>query len=317
MNLIDDAVDLAAYGRTSGVEAKVRKASDFGSAMYNSFEPRAAGVPDAPGFLLNDLRRRIRFRPGEVTAWSGFNGHRKSLLTSQLLLDCCVQRVPSLAMSFEMLPVETLSRMTRIAAGVATPSRDYRGAFSRWTDGRFWILDHLGRYTADETLAVCRYFAQELGGRQVVIDSMMMVCASEEHLDEQKQFVTDCVTTAQETGLHIHLVTHARKGDETKPPSKYDIRGSSAISDQVANVVMVWSDKAKKERVANKLDDEATRAKPDAIVKIEKQRNGSFEGSVALWWDEASLRFLGDRTSPIEPYLLAEPMEPEPIEEYR
>ena len=66
---------------------------------------------------------------------------------------------------------------------------------------------------------MCRYFAEELGGSHVVIDSMMMVCASEEHLDEQKQFVTDLVRLSQETGLHVHLVTHCRKpqgGDESR-----------------------------------------------------------------------------------------------------
>jgi twinkle protein len=92
-----------------------------------------------------------------------------------------------------------------------------------------------------------RYFSEELHGTQVVVDSMMMVCESEESLDEQKQFTTDLVRVAQETGLHVHLVAHCKKPlDESKPPTKYDIRGSSAISDQVQNIVMVWANKAKK-----------------------------------------------------------------------
>ena len=155
-------------------------------------------------------------------------------------------------------------------------------------------------------LAVCRYFAEELQGQHVVIDSMMMVCASEEHLDEQKQFVTDLVRVAQETGLHVHLVTHCRKPQqgEDRPPSKYDIRGSSAISDQCPNVVLVWANKAKAAALEKDPHDEAELSKPDALVIVDKQRNGEFEGKVKLWFHPASFRFCDDRITAVEPYHL-------------
>ena len=67
--------------------------------------------------------------------------------------------------------------------------------------------------------------------QHIVVDSMMMVCPSEEHLDPQKQFVTDLVRMAQEHAVHVHLVTHCRKPStgEEHPPGKYDIRGAAAI----------------------------------------------------------------------------------------
>ena len=49
------------------------------------------------------------------------------------------------------------------------------------------MFDHIGRIAPDECCA--RHpliFADELKGSQVFIGSMMMVCASEESLDEQK-----------------------------------------------------------------------------------------------------------------------------------
>jgi hypothetical protein len=39
-------------------------------------------------------------------------------------------------------------------------------------------------------------------------------------------------------------------------------------------------------------------------VSVEKQRNGSWEGKVKLWFDESSLRFCDDRGSAVEPYPL-------------
>jgi twinkle protein len=133
----------------------------------------------------------------------------------------------------------------------------------------------------------------------------MMVCASEESMDEQKQFITDLCRLAQETGLHVHLVVHCRKpasGDESKPPSKYDVRGSAAISDQVSNVVTIWQNKPKKAALEQSPHDEAEKAKPDALVTIEKQRNGEYEGRLKLWFHEPSLRFCDDRTTAVEPY---------------
>jgi twinkle protein len=306
MELIPDTIDLSAYMRgDSDVSVKVRKASDFADDLRAEFAPRDRSKK-RPEMFSTKLRTVIEFRPGEVTVWAGYNGHRKSMFTGQVALDLCVQDQPLLMASFEMQPARSLARMARQCFGQAEPSAAQLERFARWTDGRLWMFDHIGRITPEQCIAVCRYFAEEHGGAQVVIDSMMMVCASEEHLDEQKQFTTDIVRLAQETGLHIHLVAHCRKPQqgEDRSPTKYDLRGSAAISDQAHNVVMVWADKGKKAKADENPNDGEIGDKPDALVTIEKQRNGRGEGRVRLWFDDASLRFMDDRTSPVEPYVL-------------
>ena len=227
------------------------------------------------------------------------------MFAGQVALDLCQQRERSLIASMEMSPGRTLARMAKQAYGASMLTPTDQKAFSAWTDGRLWLFDHMGRVSPDTVIAVCNYFAQELKGRHVFIDSMMMVCSSEESLDEQKQFTTDLCRMAQESGLHVHLIAHCRKpqsGAEDKPPTKYDLRGSAAISDQASNVITVWANKVKAAKLqANPNDDEALQ-QPDAAVTVEKQRNGAWEGRLKLWWDEDSLRFVDDRTSPIEPY---------------
>jgi twinkle protein len=102
---------------------------------------------------------------------------------------------------------------------------------------------------------------------------------------------------------------HCRKpasGDESKPPSKYDVRGSAAISDQVSNVITVWENKAKRAALQKDPNDAQALAAPDARIAIEKQRNGEWEGSNQLWFDDGSLRFCDDRISPLQPYALLE-----------
>lgn len=302
--LISDLIDWRAYERDTEAAVKVRAANLFADDLVERTKPRADDKR-MPEMFSTKLRGVLEFRPGEVSCWAGYNGHRKSMFTGQVALDLCVQRQRVLMASMEMQPGDTLWRMARQAYGTQRPIEAQARWFSSWTDQRLWLFDHLGRITPAQMMAVCSYFSRELQGQHVFIDSLMMVCASEESLDEQKQFVTDCVRVAQETGLHIHLIAHCRKphqGGEDKPPTKYDLRGSAAISDQAHNVMTVWANKAKKARLEQNPQDIDALNEPDSLVTVEKQRNGSWEGRIKLWFHEPSLRFCDDRITPVEPY---------------
>jgi twinkle protein len=299
MNTIEVA-DLSAYMDAPDLTAKIRAAGGFAAELKAEFsdKPRGTGHPT----MLAAKARGLAFRPGEVTVWAGYNGHRKSMFTSQVMLDLAVQKQRVLVASLEMAPVRTLARMTRQACGTAIPLPAEIDRFSAWSEGRLWLFDHVGKIDGDTCTALCRYFADTLRGHHVFIDSMMMVCGSEEHMDEQKQFVTSLCRMAVETGLHIHLIAHCRKpaaGDE-QPPSKYDIKGTGAISDQAANVVTVWFNR-KKAAAKNEAQpyDSLT---PDALITVEKQRNGAWEGRLKFWFDDASLRFLAERMDSADPY---------------
>jgi twinkle protein len=206
-----------------------------------------------------------------------------------------------------MDPADTLARMMRQSAGVAQPSDASISAFHRWTDKRLWLFDHVGNLSVDTAMALCRYFRDVHKGTHVFLDSMMMICTSEERLDEQKRFSTGLVRLAQETGLHIHVITHCRKpaaGEESKLPTRYEIRGSSAISDQAHNVVVVWMNKSKYAKLEENPQNMDAHAEPCAVVKCDKQRNGKWEGKIKLWHDESSLRFCDDRSTAVLPYHL-------------
>lgn len=302
--LIKDTIDFSAYERQTDPSVKIRSASSFADDLVSEFAIKDnAGVTE---MFSTKLRGLIDFRPGEVTVWAGYNGHKKSMFTGQMTLDLCVQRRRVLVASMEMYPGKTLARMARQAYAAKRLMPEEARRFSKWTDGRLWLFDHMGRVTPDVMLAVLRYFSQELQGEQVVIDSMMMVCASEESLDEQKQFMTDLVRLAQETGLHVHLVAHCRKpqsGDD-RPPTKYDIKGSGSITDQAHNVVLVYANKSKKAALEKDPNDGKALQEPDQLIIVDKQRNGEWEGKVALWFYENGLRFCDDRITPCEPYVM-------------
>ena len=301
--LIPDSIDFSAYEHETEFKVKVRPASVFAEDLDAKFEPGQRRK--SPAMSSTKLGNAIEFRPGEVTCWAGFNGHKKSMLTGQLALDLCAQQQRTLMVSLEMPPGETLARMCRQACAIDVPNRERRREFMRWTDDRLWLFDHVGRLTPHRCLAVLRYFASEIKGGHVFIDSFMKVVQSEESLDEQKQMVTDLCDVAKETRLHVHLIAHCRKpngGSEDKPPTKYDIRGSGAISDQCHNVLLVWDNKAKRAESDKREPSPLVMGQPDAMVCIDKQRNGSVEGKFGLAFDHRSLRFCDSENAPVDPY---------------
>lgn len=291
---LPDDIDFSAYERDTECQVLVRKASVFLDDLDAEFEPSRR--KRAPAMSSTKLANAIEFRPGEVTVWAGYNGHRKSMFTGQLCLDLCQQDERTLVLSLEMPPGKTLARMAQQACAVQAPNAARRREFMRWTDNRLWLFDHIGRLTPQRCIAVLRYFAEQLRGTHVFIDSFMKVVESEEIMDQQKAMVGNLCDVAKETGLHVHLVAHCRKpagGSEDKPPTKYDIKGSGAISDQTHNVILLWDNKPKRAELEKPVEAQnpEIHKRPDFIVVLDKQRNGSVEGKFGLAFDPLSLRF--------------------------
>jgi twinkle protein len=148
-----------------------------------------------------------------------------------------------------MRPEITLARMARQATGMRIPTSLSLDAFDNWKKNHLYLLDHHGMIYADSMLAVCRYASTELGIQHIVIDSLMKCVKGEDDFNGQKDFVNALCSIAQDTGMHIHLVHHIRKGsDENHLPGKFDLKGSGSITDQVDNVFIVYRNKRKEKK---------------------------------------------------------------------
>ena len=117
-----------------------------------------------------------------------------------------------------------------------------------------------------------------------VADSLLKFGYAEDDYSGQKHFVDLLCAIARDTGVHIHLVHHSRKGkDEYAIPNKHDMKGSSSIIDQVDNLVIVWKNKKKEEEIQAGNNTKAS--EPDAVLVVEKQRNGDWEGKMNFYFD--------------------------------
>ena len=298
-----DEIDFAAYEQETDAQQKVKPAGLWIQELMERIKSPVKAVQAVMPW--RKTHGMVQFRPGEVTVWGGANGNGKSLVTGQIALSLCTQGEKVCIASFEMKPGKTLERMGRQFSGFNPNDPAFAGSeaamaelltlyedFKGWTDGRLWLYDQQGTVNAKQVAAVVRYCAKEKGITHFFVDSLMKCVASEDDYNGQKMFVDELTAIARDNGIHIHLVHHIRKpADESHKPSKYDYKGTGAITDQVDNVISVWRNKAKeKKRDEGKLVEEK---EPDALLICDKQRNGEWEGCIGLWFDRASLQYVG------------------------
>lgn len=291
-------MDFSAYMEESDHEHRVIKASSYTQDVidYYHAQKEPAGVP----MPFHKAAGNIRFRPGETSIWAGTNGHGKSLLLGQIMTCFAARGQKACIASMEMKPMVTLARMCRQAFGSHKPEIEFIRDFHRITDGKLWLYDQQGMVRPEMILAVARYCADRLKINHFVIDSLMKCGIGEDDYNKQKWFLDSITTIGRDTGMHMHLVAHSRKGkDELAPPNKMDIKGTGSITDQVDNVFTVWRNKKKEGEIADSNPNDISkindlRKAPDALVICDKQRNGEWEGKVGLWYHGESMQYLED-----------------------
>jgi twinkle protein len=292
-------IDVEKYLKNNDVGQKVRIVSDWlDEITENYINPPVNDNAKMPWTKTQD---DFSFRLGEVTLYAGGNGGGKSLITGQIALHLIKQKRKCVIASFEMKPTSTIHRMLRQFAGefIDDPLTNDREKYIKGLTQRFnqfagehlYIYDQQGSTTPQQTIAMARYCAVELGIEHIFIDSLMKVCNAEDNFNEQKYFVDELTALARDHNVHVHLIHHIRKlQSEEIQPGKNDIKGTGAITDQVDNVFLMWRNKQKENRKRNgeKYEEDL----PDAYLMCEKQRNGEAQEMYGLYYHQGSQQFI-------------------------
>lgn len=282
--LISDTIDLSEYLEEKHEGENIRPADFFRQQTIDAFH----GGAKHSGALLpwSKTHEDVRLRSGEVTLWHGQNFSGKSMLTGQVAVDLCAQGYRVCVASMEMLPAKTLQRMCRQAWATNQPEVNYINKFHDWADEKLWLYDKRGSVNWERVVAVIRYSVDKFDIQHFFVDSLMKCVKGEDDYNGQKEFVNSLCAVAQDTGIHIHLVHHTAKpkmGDAI--PGRYDAKGSGSISDQVDNVCGIWRNRDEKKKDGD----------PDCVLNFDKQRNGEWDGKIALWFDPASFQYRGNQ----------------------
>jgi twinkle protein len=311
VNVIDNTIDFAAYQEELDAKTKVKSANsyiaDLKDRLYSRQTEKIAFLP------WEGTKDNFEFRAGEVTLWSGQNGHGKSLITSQVALSLIGQNEKICVASFEMKPLMTLQRMARMWAGLNPLSQEFQteegklaiqnlyNDFGDWTHDKLWLYDQMGTANQDIVAGMVRYCAKVLNITHVFVDNLAKCVRGEDDFNGQKRFVDELTAIARDYEIHIHLVHHLRKpANENAVPDKHDNKGSGAITDQVDNVMLVWRNKPKEDDLklngvyAERMDE------PDHYLLCRKQRNyeGSGEGepTIKLWFLKDAQQYIAKAT---------------------
>ena len=299
-----DDIDFSVYEAVTDHKQKVRPASFYVQALLDRLD---SGVKEQQAFMpWEKTRDLIQFRPGEVSIWGGPNGSGKSLVTGQVALSLAAQGEKVCIASFEMKPTKTLERMGRqfttfsltdqymADPAIRAATKDTYEEFRDWTDTRLWIYDQQGTVEWKKVCGVARYCAKELGITHFFIDNLMKCVAGEDDYNGQKAFIDELCSIARDENIHIHIIHHIKKpATDDQKPTKYDFKGTGAITDQLDNVIAVWRNK-KKER-ARQDGKPVEDREPDSMLIVDKQRNGEgWEGNIGLWYHAQSQQFLPD-----------------------
>ncbi|MHA3322072.1 toprim domain-containing protein [Legionella pneumophila] len=278
---------------------ELKPASQFIGQVIEEFYP-PSGKHLGYYALWEKTKEKILFRPGELSLWTGINGHGKSQFLGQIILQSMLQGARVCIASLELSPKRLLARLTRQAGALREPSVEYIRAIHEWYEDKLWLFDLVGTAKSIRLLDVFLYARQRYGVDIFVIDSFMKLDISEDDYKAQKALMEQLCDFKNQHNCHIHLIAHPRKGaDESQPPGKLDNKGTGAISDLADNCFTVWRNKLKEQLKNIQTGGKVLTQKElkiletsDCLWRCDKQRNGDWEGGFSFWFHNHSLQYL-------------------------
>ena len=281
------------------------KAADyFTNAVLDKFYPKPCSYIGmrTPFKSIND---HLRFRKPELVMWTGYTSSGKSVLLNQIMLQGLMDGERFACASMEMPSKITLWRLMRQITGEANPKQDRVHAGMKWLRDKLWMIDILKTVKPERLLELFVYAYRRYGINNFIIDSLLKCGIAEKDLDQQKEFINTLIDFVNTTESTIHLVAHARKGEDmSRSPGLSDVRGSSALTDLSHTVISVWRNRKDDESQPQEYRKKKTETPQfDASMKVEKQRETGWEGKILLHFDEESLQFREYRCDPPKDYL--------------
>ncbi len=131
-------VDLGEY-MTEQVEHNVKPASAYRDDLIRRLVNRGEGDPNATPLPFNLFRGKFEFRQHELTIWTGYKGHGKSLMISQAFMAAIKRGKRTFIISPEFRPESVLERMLYQFSGTTSPTREHVNAYMDFLLERMWL----------------------------------------------------------------------------------------------------------------------------------------------------------------------------------
>ncbi|MBX6381492.1 MAG: hypothetical protein IRZ07_00755 [Microbispora sp.] len=240
----------------------------------------------------NGLSDKVRLPGGHMSIWAGINFHGKSGMLKQLALHLARSGERVCAAFLEETPEESMADITQLAIPDTDvrESDEYIDVACNWASGKIWLYNQTRMMDPQRVLALIAYAAKEKGCTHFILDSLMRTGLAQDDYEGQRVFANQLTNYAMQLNIHIHLVHHIVKVDETQVPGRESIRGTGALTDQAHHVFIVWRD-------VN--EDKAIDA-PDGLLVIAKNRGirpANWIGKVQMYMHKSG-QFLRGKFDP-------------------
>ena len=285
-NRISADIDLEPY-RDDSYKPRVKNAIEYRAELLKRLKQESV-YGDKSGFVTDSY---FRFRPYEITIWTGYKGHGKSSLLSQVLLKFMQTGKRVFVVSPEFHPVELLYRFLVQCLAADNPSEEEADVLIEYLSKWLWVYDVQASLKPNDVPALCRWVVENIHPDHIVIDSLMKCGLAPDDYAGQKRLVDQIQSVAHQHPVHIHIVAHARKGNSDDRPAKlHDVKGASEIADLAENVISVWRNKPKEQALS--MGDMKMSEDCDAMMLIEAQRNcGGQIGTLPLFYERSAMLF--------------------------
>ena len=234
---------------------------------------------------------------GELSVWTGKTKQGKSTMLGWSILAAlregrkvCVYsgelpdwRYKAWLMAMAAGPANLIEEKTDTEKDVWTPRPEIAHQIDLWWKDRLYPFDNkaAGVHEPQKILGLMRYAKRRYGCSVFVVDNLMTVdLAGEDYYRAQSRFVGQLVDFAHETGGHVHLVAHRRKGGAGKGAKgdNDDVSGSGDITKRADNVFAVSRD-------------EDENSPWDAALEVQANRDFGETGIIHLKFDPRSRRY--------------------------
>ena len=245
----------------------------------------------------------MMFRQHESTLWFGYSGMGKSQAVQNQVASLVSQGKMCCVASFEQPPELTFSQI--LLNFTAYPNLPFHEEFEpayAYMAKNVFMYKARKRANPKHLIQTFIHAHKRYGIDVFLLDNAM--CLDIDRGDNTAQAETcDLIRVfVAEYPVHVHVVAHPRKPPEntSKPPGIADIRGASEWGDAVNNVLTVWRDMAKAEKIAEMEDqgsdqheiDQFWASTPCGKILARKQRASGNLPMCSFYFDKKTMRFV-------------------------
>lgn len=256
---------------------------------------------DGDAFFMPDYN--LSFRKHEITLWFGYTGEGKSTAVANQIASLAANGKQSCVASFEQPAEMTFAQiLTQFTAYPNLPYTDeFEPAFN-YLSKLVFMYKSMERADPKHLISTFIHAHKRYGVDTFVIDNVMTMNIDRGDNTAQAEAIDGLRVFVAKYPVHLHIVAHPRKPPENtgKPPGLSEIRGASEWGDMPHNIITVWRDKAKAERLAEMessdftVDDQKSffDSTPCGKIIVRKQRATGEWPMANFWFHKQTKRFM-------------------------